>query len=294
MAKPPLNLIPHRAFTRAFTLVELLVVIGIIALLISVLLPALNSARRQAQDIKCQSNVRQLVVSLISYSVDYRGKFPPNINALVPTPPSNQYSWNYWFDKDRIGKYIPKPFIEPGTDAVGGPIMTCPATTEEARSYAMNLWASSKADAYVLDRSPQKLTYGRAWAGSPPFTGTFFSASTKGATQLMLITERWAEFPSTAGLQARATVGFGGAKAGERFLGIPGGVSFYNGPAVQTELDYTRHRKKVGTRRESKGRITIGFADGHVEILAHDDLANPTTRKTRLKALWSPYDSQMP
>jgi len=52
---------------KGFTLVELLVVISIIALLMALLMPALGSAQRAAQLVSCKSNLKQLVIAIITY-----------------------------------------------------------------------------------------------------------------------------------------------------------------------------------------------------------------------------------
>jgi prepilin-type N-terminal cleavage/methylation domain-containing protein/prepilin-type processing-associated H-X9-DG protein len=61
---------------RGFTLIELLVVITIISLVAAILFPVFAKAREQARKASCQSNLKQIGISLMMYIQDYDGTYP--------------------------------------------------------------------------------------------------------------------------------------------------------------------------------------------------------------------------
>jgi len=74
---------------KGFTLIELLVVIAIIAILAAILFPVFAKARKQARNITCVSQLRQLMSGMHMYAQDYdenfvvgdRGGWGPNGEA---------------------------------------------------------------------------------------------------------------------------------------------------------------------------------------------------------------------
>src|SRR6267143_468055 len=69
---------------RGSTLVELLVVIAIIAILIAILLPTVIAVKRHAQQVVCQSNLKQLGQAMTMYTHQF-GYFPGCWVVVTPS-----------------------------------------------------------------------------------------------------------------------------------------------------------------------------------------------------------------
>lgn len=245
-----------RSPVHAFTLVELLVVIGIIALLISVLLPALNTARRQANLVKCQSNMRQIGVAMQLYA----GQFGDHLPATYYFPQrytiggASYESSNvgvFWWQRLMIQKLLPG--AEVGSDG-GKSVAICPsndnpyqpfvANPGEDRlfrtSYGINRWASIKdGDAFTNtladgfdDLTKTTLYPGHRWPRR---------SQMKSPGEFVIVSElRWGY---TLGYLTPNTV-----------------TSTPAGPAVEGEWDWRRH----ASSKDKFGKLNVLFLDGHV------------------------------
>jgi prepilin-type processing-associated H-X9-DG protein len=249
-------------------LTELLVVIGIIAVLVALTFGATSAARRDSNAVRCQSNVRQLAMGVLSYVAISHGKFSPNV--VFPSP------GQYWFQNERVGQFLPFPTsLAAGTDTV----YACPEDDDGLRSYAINVWASSKVEPAVL---------------APPAKGQLWSLTSAGAHRMLLLAEAWSYTGSSMlGWSAPPFVGASGTPS-QRFGGGGGLTPFPTARwgTLNCELTYARHRRKsaAGTRTEPTGRIAIAFGDGHVELLHNDQLVHPVTGKLTGACYWSPLD----
>jgi prepilin-type N-terminal cleavage/methylation domain-containing protein/prepilin-type processing-associated H-X9-DG protein len=118
---------------KGFTLVELLVVIGIIAVLVAFLLPALGTARKQANSVACMSNLKQIGVGFMMYANNNRGVLPPLSETKPSNPVNRAQSGMHWFEFLGEQGYLPQGWVGDPMTSKGylTGIWRCPEVTDD-------------------------------------------------------------------------------------------------------------------------------------------------------------------
>jgi prepilin-type processing-associated H-X9-DG protein len=247
--------------------------------------------------------MRQFGQALYMYANENKGAFPPNCTTNPFNGGVAPNLNNFWYDFDRIGRFLPKNPVVNGVTSVGFGMFVCPSDEMSSRSYGVNFWSSSACSFS---------TYSQHKTAN-------WKMGAKNSTKLALVLELPAAAYDTAatnstmlyrsavfaGFNNSPTTGAGlkwGAKGG-----LPTAINLGNRIPFNTaksEVAYYRHRLKkqqnlgIGV---PKGRMNICFLDGHVDVFDEEDLchdSDPTEAaygQTRYAALWNnKYDFSNP
>lgn len=88
--------------SSGFTMLEMLTVICLIGMLASMLSFAVNSARKQARQADCKSNLRQFGAAILVYRGEHEGRNPPWMSNLFPEYVDDKHLFVCRSDKNRV------------------------------------------------------------------------------------------------------------------------------------------------------------------------------------------------
>ena len=263
----------------AFTLVELLVVIGIIAVLIATLLPALQNARRAAQSSACQSNMRQISLSILMYANNHRGQLMPwRIGDSGPVLTAGEDFWPNYLVR---GGFISAPNSAELNGPPSSSVFRCPAGTDTPGE-----WAGST----DTKRS------GKNFGFSYPFMNGDLPAPVEGLAVYTWYTlnatnhplSNWRATPFTFKFKlADYTTTREYARSVQRIRRASEVVMVTEGVAPNQVFTPSRIAARHGTPQRNDALTNIAFFDGHVETLPTSMFPTEASiRDMRNRTIW--------
>jgi prepilin-type N-terminal cleavage/methylation domain-containing protein/prepilin-type processing-associated H-X9-DG protein len=146
---------------KGFTLIELLVVIAIIAILAAILLPMLERARAEANKAVCLSNLKQMLVAVNLYVMNYDDNAPmlqlsdlPYDQCPTPYPYiTKDFVWQYL-----LAPYLAKTDLPPlGRNPLWKimDIFRCP---QGPFNYGWNAWMGGRTEEYQWTQAGYNIT----------------------------------------------------------------------------------------------------------------------------------------
>lgn len=298
---------------RGFTLVELLVVIGIIAILISILLPAVSSARRQANSVACAANLRSICQGMQLYAGENRGYFPggPNSSGAFLMGPKGGYgSGNcpdisqVWDWQAPVAKMLRTKFATGSSDPerikrfralMEFKGFRCPENQVLASPFGSGGWpvitmnSYNTAMVFHMKNNPRKdagdgLTVARSeWNPPPGYVPVLTKIGDPARKIFIADGARYSNQNTVPDYDPNPTGTFGGAYSDQgaftKFSNSwnRGGSRGRGSLVPDARLYAFRHgTRKPNIKGANAYRFNAGFFDGHVESMGDLDAANPS------------------
>jgi len=236
----------ERKRNRAFTLIELIVVIAIMGILAACLLPALASARPQAERVSCSDNLRQVGLAFRTWAIDHNGNMPMQAPYTQGGIYDTDVGYRAVTANQPYSRGVSKMFLTMSNQLTTPKILFCPAEFESPVRQAATTFSGDSAAGTVPYTNDLNVSY---------FVGVDASEA---SPRMLLIGDH--------------NLGSGNPPT-QAYQGTPGSMLSLNTPFVSLGTNFPANNVAVGWMDNMHAlRGNVGMADGSVGCFSRPKL----------------------